>query len=127
MMRYVAFLRGINVGGHALVKMTDLREAFSAAGCAGVKTYIQSGNVIFDAAEAAAPATFKKVHANLCALFSAEPVVIYRTARELDRMVKSDPFKAIDPDASIKLYVTFLLAKPKVKPTLPLVSVKDAD
>ena len=47
MKKYVAFLRAMNVAGHASVRMTDLREAFAAAGCQGVRTYIQSGNVIF--------------------------------------------------------------------------------
>ena len=44
---YVAFLRGINVGGHKLIKMADLVRIFTKAGCRDVRTYIQSGNVIF--------------------------------------------------------------------------------
>ncbi len=43
MKRYVAFIRAINVAGHASVRMSDLRDAFTAAGCKGVRTYIQSG------------------------------------------------------------------------------------
>jgi len=46
--RYVALLRGINVGGRNLVPMADLREAFEAGGHEGVTTYIQSGNVLFE-------------------------------------------------------------------------------
>lgn len=44
---YIAFLRGINVGGNSLIKMAELKEALTAAGLTNVKTYIQSGNVIF--------------------------------------------------------------------------------
>ena len=48
--RYVALLRGINVGGKNKLPMVELRDAFTAAGCTGVRTYIQSGNVVFEAA-----------------------------------------------------------------------------
>jgi uncharacterized protein (DUF1697 family) len=45
---YVALLRGINVGGNNVIRMVDLRDAFEGAGLARVRTYIQSGNVLFD-------------------------------------------------------------------------------
>ena len=51
MNQYVALLRGINVGGKNLIKMTDLAACFQAQGFANVRTYIQSGNVIFSADE----------------------------------------------------------------------------
>jgi uncharacterized protein (DUF1697 family) len=44
MERYVAFVRAINVGGHASVRMADLKDAFAAAGCKGVRTYILAGD-----------------------------------------------------------------------------------
>ena len=47
MTKYVAFLRGINVGRHKRIKMADLKRAFEAAGFHNVATYIASGNVIF--------------------------------------------------------------------------------
>jgi uncharacterized protein (DUF1697 family) len=50
-MQYVTFLRAINVAGHATVKMADLKEACLSAGCKGVTTLIQSGNVIFESTE----------------------------------------------------------------------------
>ena len=48
--RYVALLRGVNVGGRNKLPMADLKYIFTAAGCAAVQTYIQSGNVVFKAA-----------------------------------------------------------------------------
>lgn len=51
MHRYIAFLRGINVGGKSLIRMADLAEALSASSLKEVKTYIQSGNVLFSSAE----------------------------------------------------------------------------
>jgi uncharacterized protein (DUF1697 family) len=49
--QYVAFLRGINVGGHNLVKMEDLRQLFLSLGFNNVKSYINSGNIIFETSE----------------------------------------------------------------------------
>ena len=65
MSQYIAFLRAINVGGHASVKRSDLKDAFAAAGCAGVRTYIQSGNVIFEAPEDNTAAVFERVRLQL--------------------------------------------------------------
>ena len=50
-MKYVAFLRGINVGGKNKIKMETLREMFAALGFENVKSYINSGNVIFETAK----------------------------------------------------------------------------
>ena len=51
MKSYVAFLRAVNVAGHAIVKKDDLRDAFAGAGCKNARTFIQSGNVVFELAE----------------------------------------------------------------------------
>ncbi len=45
---YIALLRGINVGGHKIIKMADLKQAFESIGLKQVKTYIQSGNIVFN-------------------------------------------------------------------------------
>ena len=52
-MKHVALLRGINVGGKNVLPMKELAAMFGAAGCTGVLTYIQSGNVVFHAPAAA--------------------------------------------------------------------------
>ena len=49
-MKYVAFLRGINVGGKNMIKMETLRGSFEALGFENVKTYINSGNIVFETA-----------------------------------------------------------------------------
>ena len=49
---YIALLRGINLGGHKIVKMEQLRKAFADLGFEDVKTYIQSGNVVFKSSAA---------------------------------------------------------------------------
>ena len=48
---YIALLRGINVGGHKIIKMADLKQAFKSIGLKQVKTYIQSGNIVFKSEE----------------------------------------------------------------------------
>ena len=52
MKKYIAFLRAINVGGTTIIKMSDLKRMFESFGLERVETYIQTGNVIFDSAEA---------------------------------------------------------------------------
>ena len=66
MKQYIAFLRAINVAGHASVRMSDLKDAFAAAGCTGVRTYIQSGNVIFETPEENTTAVFQRVQPLFC-------------------------------------------------------------
>jgi uncharacterized protein (DUF1697 family) len=123
---YIAFLRAINVAGHAIVKMTDLRDTFAAAGCKNVRTYIQSGNVVFESPAGKSTATFAKIRAKLRDLIGSEPDVMFRTVSELEAIVKAAPFKSVIAEPLIKLYVVFLAEKPRLKPTLPLISEKEA-
>jgi uncharacterized protein (DUF1697 family) len=114
------------VAGHAIVKMADLRDTFAAAGCRNVRTYIQSGNVVFECSAGAAASNFNKLRANLRGLIGSEPGVMFRTVEELQTILQFTPFKSIEADGSIKLYVTFLCDKPRTIPQLPLVSSKEA-
>jgi uncharacterized protein (DUF1697 family) len=98
---YVALLRGINVGGRRKVAMSDLRTSFEALGHTGVRTYIQSGNVVFGA-KAGAPARVRSaIEQRLEHDFGFDIAVLLRTASELASARKRNPFGA---DA----YVTFL-------------------
>jgi uncharacterized protein (DUF1697 family) len=123
--RHVAFLRAVNVGGRSVVKMTDVQAAFAGAGCGNVTTYIASGNVIFDAPAAGAPALRTRVAGAMQDLLGAAPVIVYRTARELQALVDSSPFGALVDDRRLKLYVAFVLEKPQRKPAFPLSFPKD--
>ena len=67
----VAFPRAVNVAGHASVRMTALKRVFESAGCANVRTYIQSGNVIYDAPRAEAAATRQRIGSGLGKLVGA--------------------------------------------------------
>ena len=121
---HVAFLRAINVGGRAVVKMADLQAAFSAAGCANVRTFIASGNIMFDA-PAADDGLRARIQANVGRLLGAEPVIVYRSMRDLERLVAAAPFGELAGDASVKLYVAFVAAKTTQRPRFPLELAKE--
>lgn len=126
MEKYVAFLRAINVAGHAMVAMSDLRDAYTAAGCKNVRTYINSGNVVFEIPEAQASAVFPKIRTKVRKLIGGEPEVLFRTVRELEDLVKRTPFKSYESETNIKFYVAFLSQKPSAKPALPLMCSEEA-
>ena len=125
MTTYIAFMRAINVAGHPIVKMTDLKEIFAAAGCKNVRTYIQSGNVVFECPEERADAIFRKTHVQVRNLIGAEPHILFRSLGEMQDIVKAAPFKDLATERLIKLYVVFLSGKPKMKPKLPLALAKE--
>ncbi len=125
-MNYVAFIRAINVAGHAIVRMSDVRDAFIAAGCKNVRTYIQSGNVIFQLPQEDATTLFQRVRVKLRDLHGDEPGICFRTAGELERIVRGAPFKRFKAESHLKLYVTFLLRRPRSKPRFPLRSSQEA-
>jgi len=120
--KYVAFLRGINVGGKRMIKMSDLAGVFASLGLRNVRTYIQSGNVIFDAAETRADVLVKKIEKELHKSFGHDVPVLLRTLAELEAILKRNPFKKIKADAEVVMFVTFLAAEPGGKPKLPLIS-----
>ena len=90
--RYVALLRGVNVGGKNRLPMADLRDIFTAAGCAAVQTYIQSGNVVFESAQDLAERVSDIVTSAIRRKFGYETAVVMRSSEELRRVVASNPF-----------------------------------
>lgn len=117
--RQVAFIRAINVAGHAVVTMDRVRDIFTAAGCHNVRSYIQSGNVLFDA-PGARSSLFAKIRAGLRKLIGEEPVIMFRTLRQLALIVKRSPFGDLPANRTVKLYVVFLARRPRRGPKLPL-------
>ena len=90
--RYVALLRGVNVGGKNKLPMADLRAIFTEAGCAAVKTYIQSGNVVFEAAQSLAEMVPEIVTVAVQQRFGFESAVVIRSGEELRQVAASNPF-----------------------------------
>ena len=123
---YVAFLRAINVGGRSMVKMDALKKAFDEAGCHDARTYIQSGNVVFECEASRAPSVFRNIHARVRPLLGREATILFRTLDELRRLVRANPFKAVPSGRDKKLYVTFLVEAPSKKPKASLASAQEA-
>jgi len=113
MIKYAAFLRGINVGGHKAVKMEELKKAFETLGFKNVKTLLASGNVLFAAPAASESALAKKIERKLETVFGYEIGVLIRKIEGLQRLAEADPFAGIKITPQTRLYVTFLAEKPR--------------
>jgi uncharacterized protein (DUF1697 family) len=108
---HLALLRGINVGGKNPLPMKELVRMFDAAGCRNVRTYIQSGNVIFDA-PAGAPKVGQIISASIEKRFGYRIPVILRTPTQLRKTIGANPFLKAGADAKA-LHVYFLAETPK--------------
>src|SRR5215213_5397628 len=90
-MTYVALLRGINVGGNNIIKMDALRECIEAAGCERARTYIASGNVIFDSRETSAGTLTKRVESAIANTFGITLRTVVLSRPQLAAVVKGAP------------------------------------
>ena len=109
---YISMLRGINVGANKRMKMEKLRTSCEALGLQQVKTYIQSGNLIFQAAKLSPAAVSKKVEERIISDFGFPVDVISRNREEMKKVIQANPLlkeAGIDPT---KLHVTFLSDTP---------------
>ncbi len=109
---YVAMLRGINVSGSKPVKMEALRASFEALGFKNVRTYVQSGNVVFEAKERAAAPLGPKIVARIKRDFGFDVPVLVLGAGDLARVIEENPFANQRGVDLTKLHVTFLAAAP---------------
>lgn len=90
-MRYLALLRGINVGGNNIITMDDLRTCFSEMGFSDVQTYIQSGNVIFSAKRTPTAKLQETIARKLKKVFDYTLPVLVITESDLETVVKEAP------------------------------------
>lgn len=105
--KFIAFLRGINVGGHR-VSMERLRELFSESGLDRVRSYIQTGNIFFETTKADRAALTKEIEQHLFAALGYEVPVFLRTIAEVERALQLDPFKHIEPAIDTRFCITFI-------------------
>lgn len=106
-MRLIAFLRGINVGGHHKVPMATLRQVFTVMGFGSVSTLLNSGNVRFESTDTDLPALEQRLEARLDNEFGFPIPVLIRTAESLRALVDASPFAGIEMHPDIRLYITF--------------------
>jgi uncharacterized protein (DUF1697 family) len=94
MPRYLALLRGINVGGRNKVAMADLRDVATALGHTAVVTYIQSGNMLFTSPETDVTSLADALEAEIADRLGVRPAVIVLSGVELAQVIKDNPFPA---------------------------------
>lgn len=114
MPQYIAFLRGINVGGHKIIKMEALREMLTLPGIKNVTTYIQSGNVLFEAKETDEAKLATRLEHHLLKQLEYEVKLFLRTPEEIAAVIDGSPFKKLEENEV--LYIFFSAAPiPKEK------------
>ncbi len=110
---YVAMLRGINLGPHKRVKMEALRKSFESLGFKSVRTYIQSGNVVFKAAKTSSARLCKKIEEQITRDFGFSCLTILRTQAELRKVIEENPFLKRSGASPDKAHVIFLSETPE--------------
>ena len=108
---YIALFRGINVGGSNVLPMKDLIALLENLGSQNVKTYIQSGNAVFQNEEEDASLLSNKIRAAIKKSHGFEPHVLLLKPAEIDRAVASNPFPEAESEPKT-LHVYFLASMP---------------
>lgn len=107
-MLHVALLRGINVGGKNIIPMAALAQCFVDMKHTSVKTFIASGNVIFDAPKQDLRKLEEKIEKVLQLEFSYDAKVVVKSKPEYDAIIKGLPASWKKPKPAIRYYVMFL-------------------
>lgn len=122
--RYVALLRGINVGGRNKLAMADLRAAFEKAGHQAVRTYIQSGNLLFES-DVPRGSLEDDIEATLERRFRVPLVVVVRSHRQLREVVRAAPSGFGERPDTYHSDVIFLKAPLSAKRAMGVVSLRE--
>ncbi len=108
-MMYIALLRGINVGGNRPVKMSDLKSICVSLKFSRISTYLQSGNVVFDATAGDPGALAAKLEKALLQRCGFEVRVLVKSAKEWSHIIRKNPLLRSPGIELERLHVTFLL------------------
>jgi uncharacterized protein (DUF1697 family) len=122
--RYVALLRGINVGGHLTIKMDGLRKLFESLGLDDVSTYIQSGNVLFSTDETDREKLSPLLERSLYSATGREVTVFVMTRPELDAAASHNPFEPELHDLEQNCVLMFLSKEPETVRVEKLMSIQ---
>ena len=125
MTTWIAFFRGINVGGNNILPMKSLVVLLQKIGYENVRTYIQSGNVVFSSVAKNARAIEKKIAGEVGKTYGFEPRVTVLSANDLGQAIVANPFPhATDNHKSLHLY---FLAAPAMHPNLGVLNAVKAE
>jgi uncharacterized protein (DUF1697 family) len=108
MLRYVAFLRAVNVGGHAVVQMEALRKLFTSFGFSAVETFIASGNVTFQTSQTDVAALESTISSGLKTVLGYDVAAFVRTGVELAEIAAYQPFSQAELDSAGAFNIAFL-------------------
>ncbi|MFP5107101.1 DUF1697 domain-containing protein [Neobacillus sp. C211] len=108
---YIALLRGINVGKHHRIKMADLKSLLETMGLTKVKTYIQSGNVLFEAKDEAELLS-QRLEGEINKSFGFPVPVILRTAEEYEQIIRDCPYSLDSLKEGESIQLAFLAEEP---------------
>jgi uncharacterized protein (DUF1697 family) len=109
-MTYAAFLRGINVGGNTIISMAKLKESFEELGHTNVKTYINSGNVIFQSDNKDSVKLEEQIEKAILKDFNLPVKVMVRDFGQMEKLIKNVP-KSWDGSKDFRYNVIFLSSK----------------
>jgi len=122
---WIALFRGINVGGNNLLPMAQLKVLLGKLGAGAVKTYIQSGNVVFRHAEGDASSLALRITSAVAKACGFAPRVLLLTREQLEQAVAANPFRQAEADPA-RMHVLFLAATPERPDLAALEKVKAA-
>lgn len=106
-MRYVALLRGINVGGNTMIKMAELKKSFESLGLENVVTYVNSGNLAFDSKKTAEKTLVRKLEGVIDKDFGKQLPVMVREQKEIPKIIAANPY-AGEFESHKEMHVLFL-------------------
>ena len=109
---YISILRGLNVSGHKMIRMEALRAMFESLNFKNTKTYIQSGNVVFQSKEINIDTLEQKIAKEIQKEFGFEVPVIVKELDEIKIVLKNNPFVNKRKEDVTKLHITFLSGEP---------------
>jgi uncharacterized protein (DUF1697 family) len=113
MATWIAFFRGLNVGGHGSLPMKELVALLEEQGCTNVRTYIQSGNAVFETTQAQAARLPKQIAAAVLRKRGFEPRMLVLSAADLEQAAAANPYPKAAAAEPRLLHVFFLCEPPR--------------
>jgi len=110
---YICLLRGINVSGQKLIKMKELQLMFESLGYKEVKTYIQSGNIVFKSEQQSLETLTNQIHKQILSVFGFDVFVTLLDSLDLERIYSANPFAENEGYEIEKMLVTILSRMPE--------------
>jgi uncharacterized protein (DUF1697 family) len=121
---YITLFRGINVGGHAVVKMSELKKMFEQMGFNNVITYIQTGNVVFSSNESDGKKLALQIENKFKSAIGHESKIFILTNDKLKKAASRNPFEPEKRDKLQKCHLMFLSGKPNAENIKDLMKLK---